>query len=100
MTRLTLRGAGGTEVALLPFVLANNGSAIEEVLERVELLPDPEFRQFEYGLVAYYRRYEADQERIATALLRRRISPRYARSRQRIEEILAMLEHVHDPMIR
>jgi hypothetical protein len=76
----------------------NEGSPIEEVLERVEWLPDQEFRKFEYGLVAYYRRYESEQERIATALLRR--SPGCARSRQRIDEILAMLDHVHDPMIR
>ena len=73
---------------------------MDEVLERVEWLPDREFRQFEYGLVAYYRRNEPEQERIATALMRRSEAPRGARSRHRLDEILAMLEHVHDPMIR
>jgi len=73
---------------------------MDEMLERVEWLPDREFRQFEYGLVAYYRRNESEQERIATALIRRCAAPRGVRSRQRIEEILVMLEHVHDPLIR
>jgi len=41
-----------------------------------------------------------EQERIATALIRRCAAPRGVRSRQRIEEILVMLEHVHDPLIR
>jgi hypothetical protein len=75
--------------------------AIDDVLDRVEWLPDREFRQFEYGLVAYYRRNESEQERIATALLRRDdTAARNPRSGRRIDEILAMLEHVHDPMIR
>lgn len=71
-----------------------------EVLERVEWLPDREFRQFEYGLVAYYRRHEARQESIAVALHRRLAQPLGLRSHARIEEILAMLDHVHDPLIR
>jgi hypothetical protein len=74
--------------------------AIDDVLDRVEWLPDREFRQFEYGLVAYYRRNESEQERIATALLRRDTAARNPRSGRRIDEILAMLAHVHDPMIR
>ena len=71
-----------------------------EALDRVEGLPDREFRQFEYGLVAYYRRHEKEQERIAVALHLRMIRSSNMRSRQRIEEILAMLDHVHDPLIR
>jgi hypothetical protein len=83
----------------LLFVRRNERHAIDEVLERVEWLPEREFRRFEYGLVAYYRRNESEQERIATALIRRSSAPRCVRSRERIAEILAMLEHVHDPMI-
>ena len=71
-----------------------------EVLDRIDWLPDREFRQFEYGLVAYYRRHESEQERIAVALRHRRLKPLDVRSRVRIEEILAMLDHVHDPLIR
>jgi len=71
-----------------------------EALDRVEGLPDREFRQFEYGLVAYYLRHEREQERIAVALHLRMIKSSNVRSRQRIEEILAMLDHVHDPLIR
>ena len=71
-----------------------------EVLDRIEWLPDREFRQFEYGLVAYYRRNEKHQERIAVALQRRTLAPLNMRSRARIDEILAMLDHVHDPLIR
>lgn len=70
------------------------------VLERIEWLADREFRQFEYGLVAYYRRNEAKQERIAVALQRQMLAPLSMRSRARIDEILAMLDHVHDPLIR
>ena len=74
-------------------------NAMDEVLERIEWLPDLEFRQFEYGLVAYYRRNESEQERIGVALQRAFNRPLCLRSHRRIDEILAMLEHVHDPMI-
>ena len=73
---------------------------MEAVLERIEWLPDREFRQFEYGLVASYRRHEGQQERIAVALQRQLLAPLNVRSRVRIDEILAMLDHVHDPLIR
>jgi hypothetical protein len=77
-----------------------NLSLLDDALDRIEWLPEGEFRRFQYDLVAYYRRQEAEQERIATALQRRFHSPRNVRSRDRIDEILTMLEHVHDPLIR
>ena len=81
-------------------VRAVRREAMAEVLDRIEWLPDREFRQFEYGLVAYYRRNESEQERIAVALQQRMSHPLNVRSRARIDEILAMLDHVHDPLIR
>jgi hypothetical protein len=88
------------DVAGPTVVRAVNREAMADVLERIEWLPDREFRQFEYGLVAYYRRHDSEQERIATALQRRCLKPLNVRSRARIDEILAMLDHVHDPLIR
>jgi hypothetical protein len=101
VTRLTRCARSGTHIAFLRLVhCLVNRDAMAEVLERIERLPDREFRQFEYGLVAYYRRHESEQERIAVALLRRGSSALNTRSRDRIEEILSMLDHVHDPFIR
>jgi len=74
-----------TSLFIVPMRTAAKKNLID-ILDRVEWLPDREFRQFEYGLVVYYRRNESAQERIASALLRRSVaSPR---------------EHVHDPMVR
>jgi hypothetical protein len=74
--------------------------AMVDVLDRLDWLHDQEFRQFEFGLVAYYRRHEREQERIAVALHVRMMCPINVRSRERISEILTMLDHVHDPLIR
>ncbi len=42
---------------------------------------------------------ERDQEPIAVALAGKRVSSADTRTRERVNETLAMLDHVHDPFI-
>jgi hypothetical protein len=72
----------------------------EEALERLEELNEQQFRRFEFELVSRYRTREADQEAIAIALTRKNINcTPDSLARDRVDEILVMLQHVHDPFI-
>ena len=51
------------------------------------------------GSGAHYRRHEEDQEWIAVALTDKRARTRVPHIRDRVVEILSMLQHVHDPFI-
>ena len=66
---------------------------------RIQWMNDAEFHAFEYDLVHYYRRHEAAQESIALAVTRACASMQTRRMRDRIEELLAMLDATHDPFI-
>jgi hypothetical protein len=69
-------------------------------IDRIGELDDHEFRAFEFELVSHYRRSEPDQEVIAVEIHRYNRHATQSRARHRLEEIMAMLEHVHDPLIR
>jgi hypothetical protein len=69
-------------------------------IDRIAELDDHEFRDFEFELVSHYRRSEVDQETIAVEVCRQNLSATQPKARRRLDEILAMLEHVHDPLIR
>jgi hypothetical protein len=71
---------------------------LQREIGNIEDFGDSTFRRFEWDLVSHYRRHEEDQELIATAL---HDKPRCigVRDRERILEILAMLQHVHDSFI-
>ena len=72
---------------------------LPEILEYLHVMDDESFHRFEYNLVSRYRQFEAEQESIAIALTRRNFSDPDPLTRNRVEEIMAMLEHVHDPYI-
>lgn len=73
---------------------------LPETLEYLHLMDDEAFHRFEFDLVSRYRQFDEEQEAIAIAVTRRNFSDPDALTRSRVEEILAMLEHVHDPYIR
>ena len=68
-------------------------------INEIELLGESDFLKLEYDLVAHYRRFADDQEWIAVELARKNMSVGTSLARQRLTEILAMLDHVHDPFI-
>ena len=68
-------------------------------IRQIEWLDEQHFRDLAYGIVAHYRRHPEDQEWIAVELTRKNVSARGPVARNRVDEILAMLEHVHDPLI-
>lgn len=68
-------------------------------IRQIEWLDEQRFHDLEYGVVAHYRRHPEDQEWIAVELTRKNLSTRGAVARKRVDEILAMLDHVHDPLI-
>jgi hypothetical protein len=78
--------------------MSTSPDQLQREIRNIEDFGDSTFRRFEWDLVSHYRRHEEDQQWIATALTdkRARIG---VRDRERILEILAMLEHVHDPFI-
>jgi hypothetical protein len=66
----------------------------------VGVMSDSEFHDFELALVRIYRIDEESQERIAMALTAANLAPGVDRTtRERLDEIFAMLQHVHDPFI-
>lgn len=69
------------------------------VLDALDLLDEPTFRWLEFELVSRYRCYEEDQELIAATLTRLALCDPSPISAERLEEMLAMLVHVHDPLI-
>lgn len=72
---------------------------IEQQIEDVDQLNDSTFRRVQRHIVAHYRRNECDQESIAIALTNKIIRAQDGRTRHRVNETLAMLDHVHDPFI-
>lgn len=57
------------------------------------------FRSLEFALVSHYRQHENDQEAIALVLAQMNLAIDEPAARLRIDEILTMLQHVHDPLI-
>lgn len=76
-----------------------NTSKLQREIREIEDFGDSTFRRFEWDLVAHYRRHEEDQEWIAVALTDKRARTGVRHVRERVLEILSMLEHVHDPFI-
>ncbi len=72
---------------------------LQHLIHQVDELGDSAFRLFQRAIVAHYRRHEEDQESIAIALSDKNILAGDGRTRQRVSETLAMLDHVHDPFI-
>ena len=73
--------------------------ALRAELKRIADCNDSDFHAFQIALVSRYRVKPDDQEWIAVELARRSHLTGSSRESARIEEILAMLEHVHDPLI-
>ena len=74
-------------------------SNLRNQIRQIELLGESDFRRLEFDLVSHYRRHEADQELIAVELSRRNCASSDPVLRSRLGEIMAMLDHVHDPFI-
>jgi hypothetical protein len=72
---------------------------LQQKIRQFEDLNDSSIRRFAFDLVSHYRRHEQDQEWIAIALTDKATCSGSARVKQRVREILAMLDHVHDPFI-
>ena len=81
-------------------MLLMKAKALLRKIDRIGELDEHEFRNFEFELVSHYRRSEPDQEVIAVEINRHNRHATQPRVRHRLEEIMAMLEHVHDPLIR
>ncbi len=72
---------------------------LQQRIRQVEELGDSTFRRFQRDVVVHYRRHEDDQEPIAIALSDKKVFTADTRTRERVNETLAMLDHVHDPFI-
>ena len=68
-------------------------------IDHIDFLSDSQFRDLELDIVRHYRQNEEDQELIAVTLIRKLLSEPGNRTQDRVNEILAMLAHVHDPLI-
>jgi hypothetical protein len=84
---------------LLEGTSVDSALSLRAALTAVAELNDAGFLDLERSIVQRYRVRPQDQEWIATELLRRRRQARNPHELDRLEEILAMLEHVHDPLI-
>ena len=73
--------------------------ALQAALAGIGDFSESDFHAFEITLVKRYRIRPADQEWIAVELSRHSGENRNAKASERIEEIQAMLDHVHDPLI-
>ena len=74
---------------------------LEPVLDRLDRMSDRDFRLLQLNLVSRYRLNEDEQEPIALALTRKNIAQAAAApSRHRVDDIIIMLDHIHDPFIR
>ena len=87
-----LRGANFAVGSLVAFDVLSRIPGISQMGEQ-------EFRQFELTLVRLYRSEERSQEGIAMALMRASLAPTDQLTRERLDEVVAMLQHVHDPFI-
>ena len=74
-------------------------SSLRKQIRQIELLGESDFRRLEFELVSHYRRHEDDQEMIAVELSQRTRASSDPVLRSRVGEIIAMLDHVHDPFI-
>lgn len=74
-------------------------SELTSLLDSLAELDDRAFHRFEYDLVEHYRRHEAEQEAIAIAVTRYSLGAKDGRTRERVDEMLAMLDSTHDPLI-
>ena len=72
---------------------------LQTKIDQVEDFGDSTFRRVQHDIVAHYRRHEKDQEPIAIALTDKGMLTADRRARARVQETLAMLDHVHDPFI-
>jgi hypothetical protein len=72
---------------------------LREQIREIERLADTDFHRLEFDLVSHYRRHADDQEWIAVELTRKNRAAKDEVARERVSEILAMLDHVHDPLI-
>jgi hypothetical protein len=68
-------------------------------LDRLDTLDERTFHEWEFDLVQRYRRNEAEQEAIAIEVTRHKLRDCPARTRARLDELLAMLETAHDPWL-
>lgn len=82
-----------------PYSSAVTRTDLYRLIEHVDDLGDSTFRRVQRDIVVHYRRHEEDQERIAIALTDKNILTGDGRTRERMSETLAMLDHVHDPFI-
>jgi hypothetical protein len=72
---------------------------LQRQIEHIEELGERTFRRLEFELVSHYRRHTDDQEWIAVELSRKTHTSANPVAQRRVDEILAMLDHVHDPFI-
>lgn len=72
---------------------------LQQLIQHVDELGDSTFRRIQRDIVVHYRRHEEDQESIAMALYDKSMLTGDGRTRERMSETLAMLDHVHDPFI-
>lgn len=75
------------------------GTRLVQEIDYIDFLSDSQFRELELEIVRRYRQNEQDQELIAVTLIRKLLSEPGNRTQDRVNEILAMLAHVHDPLI-
>jgi hypothetical protein len=74
---------------------------LDRVLDRLDRMSDREFRGLQLQLVSRYRLNEDEQEPIAVALNRKnRAEAGASPACRRANDILIMLDHIHDPFIR
>ncbi len=70
-----------------------------EALSRLGALSNDEYRRISNAFVSRYRNFAEHQEPIAVALTRASHSASDELTRARTDEMIAMLDHVHDPLI-
>lgn len=73
--------------------------ALRATLAQLGDFTDADFSAFRWALVSRYRVTPEDQELIAVELSRPSGLSLSGKGLDRIDEILAMLDHVHDPLI-
>ena len=82
-----------------PYCVCVRRNDLHQLIEHVDDLGDSTFRRVQRDIVVHYRRHEEDQESIAMALTDKNSVSGDRRTRERVSETLAMLDHVHDPFI-
>jgi hypothetical protein len=74
-------------------------SNLRKQIREIERLGETDFLRLEFDLVSHYRRHADDQEWIAVELTRKNLAADDEVAKGRVSEIMAMLDHVHDPLI-